>query len=50
MNLRYKTNKGGSASEVIRPEYGVYDSTEVVDKGKDKADGEERREEQGGSE
>ena len=42
MNLHYETNTRGSASEVIRPEYGV-DSSELEDKDRDKADGEEKR-------
>ena len=49
MNLRYETYKGGSASEVIRLEYGVDDS-ELEDKDRHKAGGEERREEQEDSE
>jgi len=44
MNLHNKTNEGGSASEVIRPEYGVDDS-ELEDRDKQKAE-EEREEEQ----
>ena len=47
--MRYETYKGGPASEVIRPEYGVDDS-ELEDKDSHKAGGEERREEQEDSE
>ena len=49
MNLRYETYKGGSASEVIRPEFGV-DDDDLEDKDRHKAEGEERREEQEDSE
>ena len=49
MNLRYETNTRGSASEVIRPEYGVDDSG-GEDKDKHKAEGGERGEEQEDSE
>ena len=50
MNLHYQTNLGGSASEVIRPEYGVDESTEFDDKDKDKAVGVESGEAEGGIE
>ena len=49
MNLRYETYKGGSASEVIRPEYGV-DDIDIEEKDRQEAGGEERREEQQDSE
>ena len=47
MNLRYETNTGGSASEVIRPTYGV-DDGEVEDREGNKEDGVERKDEQEG--
>ena len=49
MNLRYETYKGGSASEVIRPEYGVDDS-EFEDRDKHKAEEDEGGKEEEDSE
>ena len=49
MNLRYETNTGGSASEVIRPEYRVGDS-QLQDRDKHKAEEEEGGKEEEDSE